>query len=304
MRPIHFAVLLAVASIWGASFMLIKLMVDDVTPLAIAWIRLGGGGVIITAVLVALRVRVPRSPRYWGHAVVVAAMGTAIPYVLIPWGTQQIPSNIAAILNGAMPFWVAILATAFLPAERLTVNKAVGVGLGFAGLAIIIGPGALDLRAGSTQGQLAVILAALSYAGGAVYLRRFLLGTSPWFLAGAQNWIAFVMLTPLVLAAGDVPEFRALDGDTLVAAAGLAILAQGVAIPLYYWLIANVEATQASFVTYLAPVTAQFWGWLVLSEVPGLALLPGLALVVGGMLFLNRRSKVPEAVAVASRTDH
>lgn len=304
MRPIHFAVLLAVASIWGASFMLIKLMVDEVTPLAIAWIRLGGGGVIITAVLVALRVRVPRSPRYWGHAVVVAAMGTAIPYVLIPWGTQQIPSNIAAILNGAMPFWVAILATAFLPAERLTVNKAVGVGLGFAGLAIIIGPGALDLRAGSTQGQLAVILAALSYAGGAVYLRRFLLGTSPWFLAGAQNWIAFVMLTPLVLAAGDVPEFRALDGDTLVAAAGLAILAQGVAIPLYYWLIANVEATQASFVTYLAPVTAQFWGWLVLSEVPGLALLPGLALVVGGMLFLNRRSKVPEAVAVASRTDH
>ncbi|MCA9850087.1 MAG: DMT family transporter, partial [Dehalococcoidia bacterium] len=95
----------------------------------------------------------------------------------------------------------------------------------------------------------------------------------------------------------------------LLAAGAAALLAQGTAIPLYYWLVSNVEATQASFVTYLAPVTAQFWGWLVLSEVPGAALVPGMALVILGMLFLNRRAKVPEArlaeaAAVISRTDH
>lgn len=303
MRPIHFAVLFSIASIWGASFMFIKVMVDEVTPLAIAWIRLGGGGVVITAVMVAMRVRIPREPRYWMHVGVVAALGTAIPFVLIPWGTQQIPSNLAAVLNGAMPFWVAILATAFLPAERLTLNKAIGVALGFAGLALIIGPDALDLSSGSTRGQFAVILAALSYAGGAVYLRRFMLGTSPWFLAGAQNWVAFAMITPLVVLAGDVPDFPALESDTLLAAAASAILAQGVAIPLYYWLISNVEATQASFVTYLAPVTAQFWGWLVLSEVPGLALIPGMALVIGGMLFLNRRSTLPRPALVPAQRE-
>src|SRR5690606_20997163 len=147
-----------------------------------------------------------RSLRYWGHVLVVAALGTAIPCVLIPWGTQQIPSNLAAVLNGAMPFWVAILATILLPAERPTLNKAVGVALGFGGLAIIIGPDGFDLRSASTQGQIAVIVAALSYAAGAVYLRKYLLGTSPWFLAGAQNWVAFLMITPLVIAAGEVPD--------------------------------------------------------------------------------------------------
>jgi len=304
MRPIHLATLIGIASIWGASFMFIKVMVDEITPLAIAWLRLGGGGIVITGVMVAMRVRIPRGLRYWGHVLVVAALGTAIPFVLIPWGTQQIPSNLAAVLNGAMPFWVAILATLFLPAERLTMNKLIGVALGFAGLAVIIGPDGFDLRSASTQGQLAVILAALSYAGGAVYLRRFLLGTSPWFLAGAQNWVAFLMITPFVVAAGEVPDLTSLQADTLWAAAASAILAQGVAIPLYYWLISNVEATQASFVTYLAPIAAQFWGWLVLSEVPGLVLIPGLALVIGGMLFLNRRARISAPAPVVSRIDH
>lgn len=303
MRPIHLAVLLTVASIWGASFMLIKVMSDEISPLGIVWIRLGGGGVVITAVLLAVRVRTPRHVRYWLHTVVVAALGTAIPYVLISWGTGQIPSNLAAVLNGAMPFWVAMLSTAFLPAERLTVNKTIGVSLGFLGIALIIGPDALDLTAGSTQGQFAIVLAAFSYAAGAVYLRKFMLGTSPWFLAGAQNWLAFLMVTPLVLAAGEVPDFVSLERDTLLAAVSTALLAQGVAIPLYYWLISNVEATQASFVTYLAPITAQFWGWLVLSEVPGAALIPGMALVIGGMFFLNRRSKalVPVPVPAGGR---
>lgn len=304
MRPIHLAVLLAIAFIWGASFMFIKVMVDEISPLAIAWLRLGGGGFVIVGVMVAMRVRIPRGRRYWLDVIIVAALGTAIPFVLIPWGTQQIPSNLAAVLNGAMPFWVAILATLFLPAERLTRNNLIGVALGFAGLAVIIGPGGFDPRSASTQGQLAVILAALSYAAGAVYLRRYMLGTSPWFLAGAQNWIAFLMITPLVIAAGDVPDLPSLQRDTLLAAAASAILAQGVAIPLYYWLISNVGATQASFVTYLAPIAAQFWGWLVLSEVPGLVLIPGMALVIGGTVFLNRRPRALAPAPVVSQTVH
>lgn len=304
MRAIHLTVLIAIASIWGASFMFIKVMVDEISPLAIAWLRLGGGGIVIVGVMVAMRVKMPRGRRYWLDVVVVAALGTAIPFVLIPWGTQQIPSNLAAVLNGAMPFWVAILATMFLPAERLTRNKLIGVALGFAGLAVIIGPDGFDLRSASTQGQLAVILAALSYASGAVYLRRFMLGTSPWFLAGAQNWVAFLMITPLVIGAGEVPDLPSLQRDTLLAAAASAILAQGVAIPLYYWLISNVEATQASFITYLAPIAAQFWGWLVLSEVPGLVLIPGMALVIIGMVFLNRRPRTVAPVPVRSHTDH
>ncbi|MEX2372249.1 MAG: DMT family transporter, partial [Dehalococcoidia bacterium] len=137
MRPIHVVGLVGLSLIWGASFMFIKIMLEEMTPLAIAWVRVAGGGVVIAAVLIALRRGVPRSRVYWRDAAVVGALGTAIPMVLIPWGEREIPSNLAAVLNGAMPFWAAILSTVFLPTERLTVNKAAGVTLGFVGLAVI-----------------------------------------------------------------------------------------------------------------------------------------------------------------------
>ncbi|MEX1023385.1 MAG: DMT family transporter [Dehalococcoidia bacterium] len=300
MRPIHVVGLVGLSLIWGASFMFIKIMLEDMTPLAIAWVRVAGGGVVIAAVLIALRRGVPRSRVYWRDAAVVGALGTAIPMVLIPWGEREIPSNLAAVLNGAMPFWAAILSTAFLPTERLTVKKAAGVTLGFVGLAVIIGRDALDIGATSTQGQFAIVLAAFCYAAGAVYIRRRLLGVDSSMLAGVQNLLALAMLTPLILWTSEVPDFTALEARTWVAIAGLAILAQGVALLIYYWLISNVEATQAAFVTYLAPIAAQFWGWAVLAEVPGRALIPGLALIILGIAVVNRRPRTAVLVAEPS----
>ncbi len=297
MRPIHMLALAALSLIWGASFMFIKVMLEEMSPLAIAWVRLFGGGLFVGAVLVALRRGLPRSRVYWRDVAVVGLFGTAVPMVLIPWGEREIPSNLAAVLNGAMPFWAAILSTMFLPAERLTRNKAVGVTIGFAGLAIIIGPDALDLRSGSTQGQFAVVIASLSYAVGAVFTRRRLLGVDTTMLAGAQNGMALAMLTPLLLLSGDVPDPGDLEGRTIAAALALALLSQGVAIILYFWLLSNVEATQAAFVTYLAPIAAQFWGWLVLGEVPTAALVPGLALIILGVVVVNRRPRTAVQVA-------
>ncbi|MQC17398.1 MAG: DMT family transporter [Chloroflexi bacterium] len=289
MRPFHLFGLISLGTIWGASFMFIKVSLEEMAPLAVAWVRLAGGGIVMLGVVGAMRLRAPRRGRYWGDVLVLGIISTALPYVLIAWGQQQIPSNIGAVLNGTMPFWVVILSTLLLPAERLTRSRMAGVAMGFAGVAIIIGPAAFDFGSATTQGQFAFLAATFSYASGAVYIRRRMLGASPWVLATAQNWMAFVLLTPVILVAGDVPDFGALSGRVIIAVVALAVLAQGVGILIYYWLVANVEATQASFVTYLAPVAAQFWGWVVLSEVPGLALIPGLALVFGGMVLLNRR---------------
>lgn len=303
MRPIHLLALAALSLIWGASFMFIKVMLDELSPVAIAWVRLAGGGLLVAGVLAALRRGLPRSRVYWRDVAVVGLFGSAIPMVLIPWGEREIPSNLAAVLNGAMPFGVAILSTIFLPAERLTRNKAVGVTIGFVGLAIIIGPDALDLRSGSTQGQLAIVVAAMSYAGGAVYTRRRLLGVDTTTLAGAQNGMALLMVTPVLIAAGGMPSPLDLEGRTIAAGVALALLSQGVAIILYFWLLSNVEATQASFVTYLAPIAAQFWGWLVLNEVPALALVPGLSLIILGIVIVNRRPRVPLAVMEPERPE-
>lgn len=289
MRPIHLVTLIALASIWGASFIFINIMVREMSPVAVGWVRLGGGSALIGAVVVARGRRFPRGRRYWGDVAVVAVLASAAPLVMIPWAQREIPAGLAAILNGAMPFWVAIFATTFLPAERLTATRLLGLALGFSGVAVIIGPDAFDLRSGSTQGQLVVVAATMGYAGGAVYTRRRLLGVDAPTLAAAQNVLAFAMLTPLVVASGAVPDLGALEGRTLIAAAGLAFGSQGVAMMMYYWLLTNVEATHVSIVTYLSPVAALFWGWIVLAEVPSVVIVPGFLLIVAGVIVVNRR---------------
>lgn len=271
--------------------MLIKVMLDEMGPSAVGWTRLGGGALLIMIVVAVRRPSIPRGPGHWRDVAVVAVLASAAPMVLIPWGEQEIPSNLAAILNGATPIWTAVLSVAFLPAERMTPLRLAGVAMGFAGLAVIIGPDALDVRAASTQGQLAVVLATLGYAAGAVLTRRRLLGADSTLLAGSQNALAFIILTPLVLAAGDVPDFAALSLKVLVAALALAFLGQGIAIMIYFWLLKNVEATQVALVTYLAPVAAIAWGWAILDERLELSLLPGLALILGGMVLANRRPR-------------
>lgn len=291
MRPTHLAALVVLALIWGASFMLIKVMLEEMSPSAVGWTRLGGGALLILIVIAVRRPSIPRLAGHWRDVALVALLASAAPMVLIPWGEQEIPSNLAAILNGATPIWTAVLSVLFLPAERMTPARLMGVGMGFAGLAVIIGPDALDVRSASTQGQLAVVLATLGYAAGSVLTRRRLLGADSTLLAGSQNTIAFLMLTPLVLAAGEVPDFAALSSRVLVSALALAFLGQGIAIMIYFWLLKNVEATQVALVTYLAPVAAVAWGWAILDERLELSLLPGLALILGGMVLANRRPR-------------
>jgi len=110
------------------------------------------------------------------------------------------------------------------------------------------------------------------------------------------------MLTPLLLAVEGVPPLPDLSQRVLLSAAGLAFLSSGVALILYYWLLSQLHAAQAALVTYLVPVTALLWGWIVLGERISLAAIPGLALILAGIALVNRRPRprgrpVPAAAA-------
>ena len=156
---------------------------------------------------------------------------------------------------------------------------------------IVIGPDLLDLGAAGTQGQLAVVLATVGYAAGAVMSRRLLVGVDYTVLATSQTAIAFISLTPLLLVAEGPPAVGDLSARVLLATLGLGLGATGVAYILYYWLIANTDATRAALVTYLLPVTAIGWGWLVLDEGIEPVFVPGLALIIAGIVLVNRRPK-------------
>lgn len=282
--------LVVVALIWGGSFVFIKVMLEELGPLAIAWTRLGGGGVFILALVVLTGRRMPSRAALL-DITVVAALSSALPYFLIPWGEREVASGLAAILNASTPFFAAVFAHAVLTAERLTRQRAAGLAVGFAGVALVIGPDLRNLASSSTMGQLAVVLASASYGAGAVYLRRRLLGIDSMVLAGLQSAIAFALLTPVLMLVEGVPDLAALSGRVAMATAGLAVLSSGIAIVIYYWLLRNLHAAQAALVTYLVPVTAVFWGWLALDERVGVAVVPGLMLIMAGIYLVNRRPR-------------
>lgn len=278
--------LLVLSLIWGASFMFIKVMLEEMGPVAVAWLRLGGGSVFV--LLVAGRRLRSLGVRRWGDLLVQGALSSAIPFMLIPWGEQRIDSSLAAILNAAMPLFVAPLAHIVLVDERMTRLRTAGIALGFAGVVVVIGPDLLEIAKSSTQGQLAVVLASASYAAGAVWTRRRMLGIDSTVLAAGQGVAAFLLVTPLLFGFESAPSLFDLSSRVLLATIGLALLSSGVAIVIYYWLLATVSATHAALVTYLAPVAALFWGWLVLSEGIAAAAVPGLALIVGGVYLVTR----------------
>jgi drug/metabolite transporter (DMT)-like permease len=283
--------LVVLSAIWGASFMAIKVLLDEVSFAAVGWLRLGGGAALILGVVAVQRRSIPRDWDYWQRVLPVGLLGSALPFLLIPWAEREISSQLAGILNGAMPLWAALLAQIVLVEERLDRTAGAGLLLGFAGLAIVIGPGVFDLADASTQGALAMLLAALSYAASAVLVRRRLQGVDSTVLAGNQTLLAFLYLTPIMLVDGP-PDFAALSTKAILAALALGVIATGAAYLIYYWLLATIHATQAALVTYLAPVWAVFWGWAILDESLGLGVWPGLALIVLGMYLVNRPARV------------
>ncbi|MDP6606817.1 MAG: DMT family transporter [Dehalococcoidia bacterium] len=288
MRAPQLIGLIALAAIWGASFMFIKVMLDEMGPVAVGWVRLVGGASLLLAVVAARRTPFPRGGRRLWDFLVLGALASAVPFFLIPWGEQRIDSGLAAVLNASMPLFVAPLAHRFLVVERLIPRRALGLALGFVGVVVVIGPDLLDVARDSTRGQLAVVLASASYAAGAIWMRRRLLDVDTTMLAALQTAAACLWLTPLLFAFESPPVPWELSTRVLLATAALAFLASGIAFIIYYWILATASATQAAMVTYLAPVAALFWGWAVLDEVVATSSVPGLALIIGGVWLVSR----------------
>ena len=297
MRTPQLIGLIALSLIWGASFMFIKVMLEEMGPVAVAWVRLGGGSLLLL-VVAAPRLR-SLSVRRLGDLLVLGALSSAIPFMLIPWGEVRIDSSLAAILNAAMPLFVVPLAHIALVDERMTRLRTAGIAVGFAGVVVVIGSDLLDIARSSTQGQLAVVLASASYAAGAVWTRRRMLGIDPTVLSAGQGVAAFLLVTPLLFAFESAPPLLDLPSRVQLATLGLALLSSGVAVPIYFWLVATVSATHAALVTYLAPIAALFWGWLVLSEGIAFAAVPGLVLIIAGVYLVTR---APAGAVAASPT--
>lgn len=290
--------LLSLAAIWGSSYVLQVLALRDMAPAVVVSSRLALCALALVA-LHAAQGRVGATARQL-HAVrgplaVLGFVATAAPMLLVAWGQLHIDSGMIALLTASTPLFVAVMAFAVVHSERVTGMRLVGVGVGFAGVVMLIGT---DPRSepDALLGAIAGVTAASLYAGGALFTSSRLAHVPADVLTiGASTWGA-VFLVPLVAARppAAVPGWPAIAG--LV---GLALPASALGFVLYYALVTKAGASRAMLVSYLVPGVALVFGAITLGEELSVLRAAGLVLVLAGVALGSgkREPRAPNAVA-------
>lgn len=287
-----FGLLLALSLLWGGSFFFVEILVEDLPVMSLVTARVGLAALLLWSYVIIRRVPLPRRGKHWAALLGIGFLNNALPFCLIAWGQTRIDSGLASILNATTPFFTILVAAALIADERPSANKWGGVALGLVGVAVLIGPKALQGMSGEIWGQLAVMGAALSYALAAAYARRFKRwGMSPLIVATGQVSAATLMLLPFAIQSGGLSPFLTLSIQAWLALAGLALLSTAVAYILYFRLIASAGATNAALVTLLIPVSAILLGVAFLDESLTGAQLAGMTLIGIGLIVIDGRWK-------------
>ncbi len=303
MKLKEWAAFIVLGLIWGSSFLWIKVGVEDITPFVLVMFRVSFGLLALLVVMYLQRQSFPRDRATIMKFVFMGVFNTVIPFLLITWGETRIDSSLASILNAAVPLFVIIIGHFWLHDEKITGPRLTGLIIGFLGVIVLVlqdfNPNTLQ---GDILGQLAVLLATLSYAVALVFSRKYLRGTKPvvqstmiLVVATAVMWV----VTPVV----DRPLVLPSTPLTWLAVIWLGVLGLCVAYLLFFYLNNVWGPTRASLVTYVFPVVGMFLGLIFLNEPLTWNMIVGAALVVGGIVVVNRKpqakAEVKTEVAVA-----
>ncbi len=288
MSPRAWVELLVLSFLWGGSFMANSIALREVGVFTVVAFRVMGAAAVLWLYVLSRGLEVPGAPRIWAAFLVMGLLNNVIPFTLIVWGQQIIPSGLASILNASTAIFAVIVAAAVFADERLTLRKAIGVSLGFAGVATAIGLSALrelDLR---SLGQLAVVGASVSYAFATVFARRAMKGLTPQVAAAGMTSCSALFMVPTALLLDGAPKAGLLP-ETWAAVAYLAVMATAFAYLLYYRVLAMAGSGNLSLVTLLIVPFAIALGVIFLGEELRTQAYAGFALLTVGLIVLDGR---------------
>jgi drug/metabolite transporter (DMT)-like permease len=298
MSALAWSLLVALSVLWGGSFFFVAVAVAEIPPLTLVVLRVGIAAGLLWAALPLLGVAPPRGGRAWGAIAVMAVLNNIIPFTLIVWAQQTLPSGLAAILNATTPLWTVLVAHALTADERATPGRVAGVALGFGGVAAMMGPDVWGGAAAAELATLAMLAATLSYAFAGIWGGRFrAAGVAPMQAAVGQVSLAALALAPVALAIDAPWRLAAPSAGAIGAVLGLAALSTALAYVLYFRILALAGAVNLALVTFLIPVSAILLGTLLLGESLAPQHLAGMALIGLGLAAIDGRP-----VAYASRT--
>jgi drug/metabolite transporter (DMT)-like permease len=270
--------------IWGVPYLLIKVAVDEVSPVVVVFVRCVVGAALLLPWVLA-RGQVRPALRHWRALLVFTVLEMTGPWLLLSYAEVTLSSSLTGLLVASVPFVAALAARLLGDEERLTPVRLAGMGLGVVGIAALLG---FDAEGVALLPVLAVVLVVLGY-GTAPLVASRALGDVPGVAVSA---IALV-LTAVVYAPFAVPRWEqvtAASATALGSLATLGVVCTGIALVLFFALIREVGPQRALVITFVNPAVAVLAGVLVLDEPFTLGLAVGLPLVLLGCVLATRRN--------------
>jgi drug/metabolite transporter (DMT)-like permease len=277
-----YGLLIALGAVWGSSFLLIKLAVQTIPPATVATGRIAIGAVVLLLIVAVRGHPWPRATRAWLLLGIMGLVGNVIPFTLINWGEVRIESSLTATLMSTVPLVTILLAPAFVGDEPITAGKIIGVVLGMAGVAALIGPSALAGAHGELLGQIAVTVATVCYALNGLVARR--LPRMPVEVIGASTLLFATIVGLPVSFFVDQPWQITPSFGSVASLICLGIVNTAGGYLLLFSLTLRAGAGFASFNNFLVPLFGVFWGVLLLDEQLSWRSGAGLLLIFAGLV--------------------
>ncbi len=290
--------ILLLAAVWGASYLFIKVAVDEIEPAPMMAARTLLAAAVLAAYLgrrIGWGRAVADVRTAWRHCLVLGVLNAALPFWLIAWGEKHIDSGLAAVLQASVPIFNALLVLRFLPNERLSATRALGLGIGLVGVGVVTG---IHPDAGwlAVTGALAVVASSLSYASAGVYGQIAVSETAGPVLATGSMLVGGLILLPFALF--QLPE-QAPSLEATASVLALSLVGTALAQLVLFRTLALYGSSRLALVTYLMPAFAIVYGALILDEAITASMLAGGALILGGVALASgtlrrpRRSTAP-----------
>lgn len=292
----HWTLLGILAALWGASYLFIKLGLEDFSPAMVVFLRTMLAAIVLMPLalhrgaLTGLRER-------WLGILMLAAIQVAGPFLLISWGEEEISSSLAGILVASAPILTALFAIWVDESEKPNATGALGIAIGIVGVALLLG---VDVGGESAAlvGGLAVLLASVGYAIGGFLIKLKMKDMQPIGVVTSTMLTSALLTLPLALITfpAEAPHLKAVTAMVVLGAGGT-----GIAFVIFYTLIADLGPSKASIVAYIAPVFALFYGVAFLDEAFTLVTVAGMGLILWGSWLASEGRPKPARTAAPAR---
>jgi drug/metabolite transporter (DMT)-like permease len=277
----EYALLLLLATLWGASYSLIKVGVETIPPVTLIAARTLIAAAVLLAVVRWRHLRIPRDGVTWWRFLIQSCLNSAIPFTLIAWGERRVDAGPATVLNSTAPIFVFLLTAAITRHEPVTLRKLFGVVSGMAGVCLIVGAEALSGFGEQLLAPIAIVAATVCYAGAAIFGKTFK-GLDPILPAAGSLICGAVILLPVSLLI-DRPWTLMPSRESILALIGLSVFSTALALVIYFRLVHTLGSVGVTSQAYLRVPIGVAIGALFLGEELTVVALLGLACVVVGV---------------------